>query len=475
MVFSSITFLIYFLPAFLLVYFLVPNSIKNYVLLIASIIFYSWGAPKFVFVILATTLVDFILVGLLDKQENARKRNLLMLASVSLNVGILFYFKYCNFFIDNFNSLTSSLGVENLPLIEVVLPIGISFYTFETLTYVLDVYNRKHKPLNNFFNYLLYIILFPKLIAGPIVRYNEIADQITNRFSSFNAGMFLIGFRRFVIGLAKKILIANQIGEVASTIFSTPVDQLSTQYAWIGMFAYTFQIYFDFSGYSDMALGLGNMIGFKFPENFNNPYVSKSISEFWKRWHISLGTWMRNYLYIPLGGNRVESKSKLYFNLWIVFILSGFWHGAGWTFLIWGCYHGFWLIADKMGYEKFLAKLPSLISIPITFLTAAIGWVFFNSPDIQFAFRYISRLIITNNNASIIQFSNGFWFAMLMATVFSFWNTNQIFKKWQNQIFIEDPSFAKTLSFTLVSIILLVFSIGSITLSNFNPFIYFRF
>ena len=475
MVFSSIAFLIYFLPVFLLLYFIVPNSIKNYVLLIGSIIFYSWGAPKFIFVILTTTLIDFILVGYLDRQESLRNRNLLMLSSVSLNVGLLFYFKYCNFFIENFNYVTSFIGLENLPLIEVVLPIGISFYTFETLTYVIDVYNRKHKPLNNFFNYLLYIIYFPKLIAGPIVRYHEIAEQITNRFSAFQAGMFLIGFRRFVIGLSKKVIIANQIGEIASTLFMIPTDQLSTLNAWIGMFAYTFQIYFDFSGYSDMAIGLSNMLGFKLPENFNNPYVSKSISEFWKRWHISLGTWMRNYLYIPLGGNRVESSGRLYFNLWIVFILSGFWHGAGWTFLVWGCYHGVWLILDRMGYEKILSKTPALLSISITFLTASIGWVFFNSPSINYAFNFLSRLVVVTNGSTIVHFSNTFWFSMSLAFVFSFWNTNHYFRNWQNQIFLEDLSFAKSISFTLISFLLLIYCIGNITLSNFNPFIYFRF
>jgi len=324
MVFSSITFLVYFLPLLLLVYFLSPNKIKNYVLLLASIFFYSWGAPRFIFVILLTTTLDFYLVKIMADSSSEKRRKLFLVISLCLNLGLLLYFKYCNFFIENLNSLLVLLHSEEIKWIGIALPIGISFYTFETITYVVDVYRKEHRPLSNFLEYQLYILFFPKLIAGPIIRFSQISDQIRGRFANYDLDMILNGFFRFVLGLSKKVFLANTIGLTANAVFSSDPHTLGTADCWIGAIAYSFQIYFDFSGYSDMAIGLAKMFGFRFPENFENPYTANSITEFWKRWHISLGSWMKNYLYIPLGGNKVNSSKKLYFNLILVFVLSGF-------------------------------------------------------------------------------------------------------------------------------------------------------
>ncbi|MFT6185131.1 MAG: alginate O-acetyltransferase complex protein AlgI, partial [Flavobacteriales bacterium] len=294
---------------------------KNGVILIASMLFYSFGAPKFIFVILASTVIDFYLVNALHNSEDLKKRKRFLILSLTLNLGLLAYFKYANFFVENVNSVLGEMGFHSVEWTKVALPIGISFYTFQTLTYSVDVYRRNHAPLKKLSDYLLYILSFPQMIAGPIVRFTTIADQITNRVETVDDK--LLGFFRFCIGLGKKVLIANVLGEQASLLMEGDISLLSTSAAWVGIVAYTFQIYFDFSGYSDMAIGLGRMMGFTFPENFNSPYTSRSITEFWRRWHMTLSSFMRDYLYIPLGGSRVKSKSRLYTNLWIVFLLSG--------------------------------------------------------------------------------------------------------------------------------------------------------
>lgn len=308
MVFSSITFLFYFLPIFFVIYFLSAKEYKNAVILCGSIIFYSWGAPRFIFVILGTTAIDFYVVQALARAKSKNLRRFLLCFSLSINLGLLFYFKYSNFFVENVNLMVQHIGLKPVTWAKILLPIGISFYTFETLTYVVDVYKGIHKPLRSFWDYQMYILLFPKLIAGPIIRYNDFADQIYDHTNHETSENKLRGLYRFFIGLAKKVFIANVMGEAADQIFALNYHEVSTSTAWFGALSYTFQIYFDFSGYSDMAIGLGLMMGFRFPENFNNPYTAVSITDFWRRWHITLGTWMRNYLYIPLGGNRVKSK-----------------------------------------------------------------------------------------------------------------------------------------------------------------------
>jgi len=475
MLFSSSIFLVYFLPVLLLVYFLIGNRFKNYFLLLASIVFYSWGAPKFIFVILGTTALDFYLVQWLSRAESERKRKLLLVLSLSLNLGLLFYFKYCNFFIDNLNSVLGTFGAEPVKWLEVVLPIGISFYTFESLTYVMDVYRKVHKPLNSFLNYQLYILLFPKLIAGPIIRYHEISDQITGREGNYTAENRLNGFYRFAIGLGKKVMIANTMAVVADRVFNLPADQLNSGMVWLGALAYTFQIYFDFSGYSDMAIGLGKMLGFIFPENFDNPYTSKSITEFWRRWHITLGSWMKNYLYIPLGGNNVNSKARLYFNLWLVFLASGFWHGASWTFIIWGAYHGLFLILERLFLLKVYDRMKIFAVVPV-FIITVIGWVFFRANTVDQALVYLKQMFSFSSLHIMPGLLNPkFLFYSLLALVFSFFVLVPYGKILQERFYFLPKSALAHTIFVGVCLAVFVLSLSSITTSGFNPFIYFRF
>ena len=410
----------------------------------------------------------------MDSIDDRRKRRLFLLIPLFINVGLLFYFKYANFFIDNVNALVGSLGGKPMPLLNVIMPIGISFYTFETLTYVVDVYRKVHKPLNHFWNYQLYIILFPKLIAGPIIRYHEISDQITGRFETETIDEKLTGFFRFCLGLGKKVLIANTMGVYADTLFSMPLETVDTASAWLGTLAYTFQIYFDFSGYSDMAIGLGLMLGFRFPENFNNPYISKSITEFWRRWHISLGNWMRNYLYIPLGGNRVP-KPRLYFNLWLVFLLSGLWHGASWTFIVWGAYHGLFLILDRLFLEKVLHRLGKVVAIPFTFVVASIGWVLFRSGTLHQALVIGKSLFCFNFEVNSIFLTFRFFMILAIASFFSFFTCTNATQKIQNYIYMPEKSSRVHMGLSLIAIGLFLVSLGNILTSDYNPFIYFRF
>lgn len=475
MVFSSVIFLVYFLPIFLAIYFITPRAAKNYVLLAASIFFYQWEAPRFIFVILGTTALDFYLVKTLHNASTEKKRRLFLVLSLCLNLGLLFYFKYCNFFIDNLNLLLGSFGAPAIKWMEVVLPIGISFYTFESLTYVVDVYRRVHKPLDNFLQYQLYIILFPKLIAGPIIRYHEISDQIADRSANDTIDNKLTGFFRFVIGLAKKVLIANTMAVKADEIFALPAGELSTPLAWLGMLAYTFQIYFDFSGYSDMAIGLGKMLGFKFPENFDNPYTSRSITEFWRRWHITLGKWMKNYLYIPLGGNKVASKWRLYFNLWLVFIASGFWHGAAWTFIIWGIYHGLFLVLERMFLLRVLERIGKIPATLFTFLIVAIGWVFFRADTTAQAIAFTSKLFTFEMPAGAPVLDNEFKFYFVAAVIFSFFACFSAGRKLQHRIYFTTYTTEGYAVASLVFCFLFTISLAAITSSGFNPFIYFRF
>lgn len=474
MVFSSIVFLLYFLPLFLLTYYLADKKYKNLVILIFSIFFYSWGAPKFIFVILGTTFLDFHLVKWMSSIDKRIYRRLMLSLSVSINLGLLVYFKYSNFFIENVNSLLSVFGSSNIQWTKLILPIGISFYTFETITYVVDVYRRVHKPLHNFWDYQVYIILFPKLIAGPIIRYHELADQISDRSANDNVDNRLTGFYRFVIGLAKKVLIANQMGIVADQVFSAEYAHLGSADAWIGIIAYTFQIYFDFSGYSDMAIGLGKMLGFRFPENFNNPYISQSITEFWRRWHITLGSWMRNYLYIPLGGNRVKNKPRLYLNLWLVFLASGLWHGASWSFVFWGAYHGLFLVIERMFLLRFYERLGKIPSILLNFFVVLTGWVFFRVERLQDAFSYLKRMYSFDSSFSKDP-GTDFFVYLAIAAFFSFFTVSRFGQRIQDAVYLHSYPLKRHITLSLASIILLVLAISSITSFGFNPFIYFRF
>ncbi len=473
MVFSSISFLLYFFPIFLGIYYLSPKGLKNYVVLLFSIFFYAWGGPKFIFILLASVYVNFLIVKQLDKSEKHSTKRWLTGLSIAINIGLLAYFKYANFFVENFNASLQHFGFSTVEWVKVVLPIGISFYTFQTLTYSVDVYRNVHKPLKKVSDYALYIIMFPQLIAGPIVRYTFIADQIVDRKADYNDR--LVGFYRFAIGLAKKVLIANVMGAKADAILSMNFSQIDSTTAWIGILAYTFQIYFDFSGYSDMAIGLGRMIGFKFPENFNNPYISKSITEFWRRWHMTLGDWMKNYLYIPIGGNRVKTKRRLYFNLWFVFLVSGFWHGAEWNFIIWGAFHGTFLIIERLFLSKWLHKAGNAVSVLYAFFVTVMGWVIFRIEDYRSAFIFYGKLFSFKFSPLNWSDNHDFFTFFILAALFSFFVLLPGGKKFQQNIFYADYNKRKLALMFVVSVILLVLSVAGITTTGFNPFIYFRF
>jgi len=473
MIFSTTTFLLYFLPVFFFIYYCAPIRFNNIIILGGSIIFYSWGAPKFIFVVLIATYLDFYIVKKLHSTYRIKARKALLSLSIFINLGLLVYFKYANFFVENLNILFSYFGLNTMGWAHVFLPIGISFYTFQTLTYSIDVYRKTAKPLTKVSDYMLYIMSFPQMIAGPIVRFNSIASQIINRDPTYDDK--LIGFYRFCIGLSKKVLIANVMAEQADLIFNANLENINVAEAWIGMLAYTFQIYFDFSGYSDMAIGLGKMLGFKFPENFDSPYVSKSISEFWRRWHITLGEFMRDYLYIPLGGNRVKNKYRLYFNLWIVFLASGLWHGAEWNFILWGIYHGLFLILDRLFLLSLLKKLGSPIATCTTFLLTMFGWVLFRIENITTIDLYFIKLFSFNSDFSV-ELKNEFGFTLIVAIMFSFFVNLKTGEKIKNYFFNKNHySFKEHVILTIICLILFALSLSTITSSNFNPFIYFRF
>jgi len=478
MVFSSPLFLFYFLPAFLGLYWLAPQRLKNVVALVASLLFYAWGGLSFLGLFLGSVVVNFGLIRFMDASTERWKQRIFLIISIILNVSMLFYFKYANFFLDNVSAVRTSLGGPALSWQKVVLPIGISFFTFEKLTYTIDVYRGVNKPLKSFRDFLLYIMLFPKMIAGPIVRFHEIAGQLHDRRAFDTVDEKLAGLFRFILGLAKKVLIANVLGEQADIIFKLDPATLSVPLAWLGALAYTFQIYFDFSGYSDMAIGLGRTMGFQFPENFNNPYVSRSITEFWQRWHITLGRWMRDYLYIPLGGNRVK-PNRLYVNLWTVFILSGFWHGAAWNFIAWGAFHGFFLILDRLFLLRVYKKIGVLSVVP-TFLITVVGWVLFRADTLAGALRYTGHMLGGGHSAAIItempHFTHEFWFTLLLASGIAFAATIPRVERWELTTLARSHfSWPGALSVTLTSAVLLLLSISYVVGTSFNPFIYFRF
>ncbi len=471
MVFSSITFLVYFLPFFLLGYYLVPDRFKNRWLVLGSLLFYSWGAPKFLPAVIVSCLIDFICA--LNYKKKYGK--FWFVFSIVSNVLMLVYFKYANFFAENINSLTEILGGNRFQWSAIILPIGISFLTFQKISYLTDVYRGDCEPQRNFTNYLLFIILFPHSIAGPIIRYKEISEQLVNRFKFITPDYIILGLTQFIIGLSKKVLLSNTLGEQANSIFNLNLNELDFTKSWIGILSYTFQIYLDFSGYSDMAIGLGKMMGFRIPVNFNFPYTSKSITEFWKRWHITLGNWMKDYLYIPLGGNKV-TINRTYINLLVVFILSGFWHGASWSFIIWGAYHGSFLIIERLSLSKILKRIHPSISVTYTFLVVMIGWVFFRSAEYNDAILFIRKMFDFGriDFAFLSTLNNRYYFVLITAFVFSFQSEKiqlQLNAVYEKQITIK--GFIWITYFALLLLYLL--NLGELFATGFNPFIYFKF
>ena len=473
MVFSSIIFIFYFLPVFLLLYYMVGKRFKNWVLVIASLLFYLWGAPEFFLFLLGSTISNFYIVKLMYKQKKLLNSRLLLSLSIAINLGLLIYFKYANFFIDNFNFILHELNFNTLSWVKVMLPIGISFYTFQSITYTIDVYRKVHKPLHSLHNFVLYIMMFPQMIAGPIIRFIDIADQIENRKERVED--YISGFIRFVIGLSKKVLIADVLAYEVDKIMMMDYSTMDSTTAWIGIIGFTFQIYFDFSGYSDMAIGLGKMMGFKFPENFNNPYIARSVTEFWRRWHITFSTFMRNYLYYPLGGSKVDTKRRLYFNLWFVFLISGLWHGASWNFVIYGAFHGTFLVLERLFLLKYLMKIGKIPSIIFTFTIIVLARVFFRIDTLEDAIIYFQRLFEFNFVPYIWQTKLHFLFIMLVAAIISYIPATKIGIKAEALLYKENLTVKEYYLYSFVAVIFLLYSIASLTGSGFSPFIYFRF
>ncbi len=477
MLFSSLIFLFVFLPIVLGIYFIVFKKsmlAKNMLLLFASLFFYAWGEPKFVLVMILSIIVNYIFGRVIDQKRIGRGyAKLYLCLSIIFNIGILFIFKYLNFTISNINNVFGDI----IPQTNIVLPIGISFFTFQAMSYVIDVYRGTVKVQKNLLYLALYISFFPQLIAGPIVRYSDIEEQISNRSVTFDD--FSGGVRRFLIGISKKVILANNFALIADEAFSNVGEgNVSISFAWLGSIAYTLQIFFDFSAYSDMAIGLGRMFGFRFLENFNYPYISSSVSEFWRRWHISLGMWFRDYLYIPLGGSHVENKLLLVRNLFIVWSLTGIWHGANWTFILWGLLYFMLLTFEKLtGIPKiFKHKFSKLIYGVFTFLCVNTGWVIFRADNISQAFNYLKAMAGVGNvelsNSLFNQYLGEYWVFILIGIIYS----TSIFYYLRNKIRLN-KRMNKIAEYTAMIVynILFIISVSYLVMGAYNPFIYFNF
>ena len=464
MLFSSVTFLFCFLPFVIIVYYLINPVLRNFFLLAASLFFYAWGEPTYLLVMLGIISLNYLIGILISKFEKFKK--IFLILGIISNLGVLFFFKYIDFAITNINSIANL----HLNLYKIALPIGISFYIFQSMSYIIDLYKGNVSAQYNICKFALYVSLFPQLIAGPIVKYRDIASEIDCRSASLED--IVEGIRRFIIGLGKKVLLANTLGEVTDKVYLAGTNDISISIAWLGAICYSLQIFFDFSGYSDMAIGLGRVFGFHFLENFNYPYISSSVTEFWRRWHISLSTWFKEYLYIPLGGNRV-SKLRNTINLLIVFFATGLWHGASWNFVIWGLWHGMFLMIEKRillvgNYETTLFhKLIRHIYVILVFL---IGWVFFRADNLSIAIDYISVMIGLKTN-NVVGFGLFYYLnrkvavIMIVSCLFCCpWNYN-FFEKLKGGFIAKD----------IILLMILISSIASIASSGYNPFIYFRF
>lgn len=485
MIYNSSLFLLYFLPAFLIIYYMIDRKFTNWFILLTSILFYAWGAPKFIFWVAGSVVADYALIRIMAGREGGVRRALFWI-SVALNLGLLIYFKYMNFFVDQFNDLLALAGSPPAQWTRIALPVGISFITFQKLAYTFEVYKRRHPFFNRPEDYALYIFMFPQLLSGPIVRPGQISGQIASRSENENTDYRLSGFYRFTIGLSKKVLIADVLGATVNDIFALPPSQMSTGIAWIGAIAYTFQLYFDFSGYSDMAIGLARMIGFRLPENFNFPYISQSITEFWRRWHMTLSFWFRDYLFLPLAYavSRKMPKER-YLNIradkiiylvatTVTFLLCGFWHGAAWTFILWGAWMGFFLIIDRIFLLKYLKKAGKIPSILITFFLIVIGWLIFRAESIDDAHFLVRRLFLFTGGENELWLHPKFWTVLTIAIIFSFWGGWKKIESAVDNLYLN-PGNPALLIFSLLAILLFVLNVATISSSGFSPFIYFRF
>lgn len=476
MLFFSPIFLFLFLPAIFVLFFASRGIIRDLVLLLGSSFFYFWAEPRFFPVVVVSTLIDFLLCKLIFKNLGRPKSKYLLTLGIVLNVLMLVYYKYMDFFFGNVNSILSFFHLHPLPLLHIALPIGVSFIVFEKITYLVDVYKKKGLPAHSIKEYFLYIFLFPKLLAGPIVKYHDIAAQLNNH--QVTVDDFYTGFRRFLLGLIKKVLIADTIAQVADTIFGLPATEISAAQAWLGMICFSFQIYMDFSAYSDMAIGLARMFGFRLLENFNMPYISRNLTEFWQRWHISLSTWVRDYLYFPMtlskrGRNKTKNKIRPYLNLFICFVVLGLWHGASWNYVLFGAYFGIFLIMDKLFWISISNKLPKTLAIGVTFFLILVGETLFRCSSISQFLSYLVALFSPGREGSYMYFTINIWIAIFIAALISFVPA----ASWYNDFILKIRQ-----SLSMTSLIenwsLCVFAIFSMmqSLTNtFTSFLYFRF
>lgn len=476
MVFSSLTFLFAFLPIVFIVYYAVPKKAKNVVILVSGLLFYAWGEPIYVLAMILSTFIDYTAGRLIDRYDDKpRIRTVCLIVSLVMNIGLLGTFKYLGFLINSVNDWFGlSIPNPNLPL-----PIGISFFTFQSMSYTIDLYRRNIKVQKSAVSFMAFVTLFPQIVAGPIVRYEDVQNELDNR--SITEKMLGDGISRFITGLGKKVLIANNIGMLWSQIKATDYGELSAVTAWLGILAFTFQIYFDFSGYSDMAIGLGKMMGFNFPENFNYPYMSHSISEFWRRWHMTLGAWFKSYIYIPLGGNR-KGLPRTIINLLIVWAITGIWHGASWNFMLWGVYFGVLIIIERLFMGKALEKIPSFFSWLYTFVLVVFGWVMFDAVDTRIVdigemfgqvFAYIGAMfgangVLMDNTATFAIVNYGVMFAICIL------GSSDMFKNAAEYIRKKAPEWVQY-GFPVAQTAVMLASIAYITTSSYNPFLYFNF
>ncbi len=457
----------YFLPLLLLVYFCIPGiKLKNYTLLLFSLIFFIWGGAFFTLILLLSIIFNFFTGKLIERSYSKISLGI----AVGGNLLVLVIFKYANFLIDNLNVLFSSVHFDTIVPPGIILPIGISFYTFHSISYNIDVFKKRSKAQGNILDMALYIILFSQLVAGPIIRYNVFAPQLFGRTHTFEK--FISGIERFIIGLGKKVLIANTIGRLADDAFSQDAHHMDLLFSWTGALCYTFQIYFDFSGYSDMAIGLSRMFGFEFPENFNLPYIATSIKDFWKRWHISLSSFFKDYLYIPLGGNQKGNK-RTYLNLLIVFFLTGLWHGANYTFIVWGMIHGCFLLLERTSFGSFLKKLPSVLKGVYTFFVVMMAWIPFRSSSMDYSWHYWKSLVVGKINLDLVSsyFTTDLIIAVVIAIFLSF-NFNGFLSRIKINSGLQSMGDLTKAVFLLT---ILFFSAVYLMSGTYNPFIYYQF
>ena len=463
MIFSSIPFLFFFFPLFILLYFTLPFKYKNYILLLFSLIFYAWGEPIYILLMIFSSIVDFINGKNIEKyKDDNKKKKIYLIISIIINISLLGFFKYADFFIKVINNIL----YLDIPLLNLGLPIGISFFTLQTMSYSIDVYRGYVKAEKDFLTFMTYVCMFPTLIAGPIVRYETVSSELHKRDINFKK--FADGFTRFLRGLFKKVLIANNIGLLFTLITSSEVNDISIMTGVLAIVSYAFQIYFDFSGYSDMAIGMGNMCGFTFLENFNYPYISKSITEFWRRWHISLSSWFKDYVYIPLGGSRVNILKNIR-NILIVWILTGFWHGASWNFIFWGLYYGILLLLEKFVLKKYIDKLPDFVKHIYTIVLVFIGWMIFAFDDSKYLFGFIKAL--TSNkfiDSAFLYYFKNYFLILVIATLFSLPVYPKVKEKMNNTIFTSLLSIS-------IYVILFIITLSYLVSDTYNPFLYFRF